>query len=314
MKQIILKHVLKHLLKKLVILSTSLLGVILLTFFLIHAIPGDPFTDEDAVPEEILKALHHHYGLDQPLMVQLGKYLGHLCQGDLGPSFKYQGRTANAIIGESFPISLTLGLEALFLAIGIGITLGSIASLRRGSWQDQLTICIAVLGISVPSFILAAFLQYIFAMQLDWLPVARWGTFAQTILPALSLGALPIAIIARLTRSSMVEVLQQDYILTARAKGLSLFQIVIKHALPNAILPVVTYLGPLAANIFTGSFVVEKIFGIPGLGQWFVISVLNRDYTIITSLAVFYSAILMISVFIVDIIYAVLDPKIKVTS
>jgi oligopeptide transport system permease protein len=314
MDPIILKSVIKYLLKKLVFLLSSMLAVVLLTFFLIHAIPGDPFTNDDAVPEEILKSLHHHYGLDRPLYIQLGKYLLHLCKGDLGPSFKYQGRTANNIIAESFPISLTLGLEALFLAISFGVSFGSISALKRGAWQDRLTICAAVIGISVPSFILATFLQYAFAMQLDLLPVARWGSFAQTVLPAFSLAALPTAIIGRLTRASLLEVLEQDYILTARAKGLGLFQIVRRHALPNALLPVVTYLGPLAANVFTGSFVVEKIFGIPGLGQWFVISVLNRDYTIITSLSVFYSAVLMIAVFLVDVLYSFLDPRIKVVS
>ncbi len=303
---------LKYLLKKLVILSASLLAVVLITFFLMHSIPGDPFTNEEAIPEEILTALNHHYGLDQPLHVQFGKYLANLLKGDLGPSFKYQGRTANEIISGSFPISITLGLEALLLSIGFGVALGSFAAFKRGDWQEQLTMLIAVLGISVPSFILATLLQYVFAMQLDWLPVARWGSFAQTILPALSIAALPTAIIARLTKSSMVEVLQQDYILTARSKGLKPFQVFFKHALRNALLPVVTYLGPLAANVLTGSIVIEKIFGIPGLGQWFVMSVSNRDYTIITSLTIFYSAVLMICVFIVDFVYSFLDPRIKV--
>ena len=303
---------LKYLLKKLVILSASLLAVVLITFFLMHSIPGDPFTNEEAIPEEILTALNHHYGLDQPLHVQFGKYLANLLKGDLGPSFKYQGRTANEIISGSFPISITLGLEALLLSIGFGVALGSFAAFKRGDWQEQLTMLIAVLGISVPSFILATLLQYVFAMQLDWLPVARWGSFAQTILPALSIAALPTAIIARLTKSSMVEVLQQDYILTARSKGLKPFKVFFKHALRNALLPVVTYLGPLAANVLTGSIVIEKIFGIPGLGQWFVMSVSNRDYTIITSLTIFYSAVLMICVFIVDFVYSFLDPRIKV--
>ena len=301
----------KHLLKKLMILGASLFAVVTLTFILTHAIPGDPFAEEEAIPEEILQALYHHYGLDQPLHVQFGKYFFNLLKGDLGPSFKYHGRTANDVIGEGFPISLTLGMEALFIAIGMGVMLGSYAALKRGKWQDQTTMLIAVLGISVPSFILATILQYVFAMQFDWLPVARWGTFAQSILPALALAALPTAMIARLTRSSMVEVLQQDYILTAKSKGLNSFQIVYRHALRNALLPVVTYLGPLTANVLTGSFVVEKIFGIPGLGQWFVMSVANRDYTLIMSLTIFYSAFLMVCVFIVDVVYSLLDPRIK---
>jgi len=301
----------KHLLKKFLILLASLWVVITLTFVLVHSIPGDPFTDEDTVPEEIIKQLNHYYGLDQPIWDQYKLYLNNLLHGDFGYSFKYIGRSANSIISDGFPISLTLGLEALCLAIPLGILLGSIAALNRGKWQDQLTMMAAVIGISVPSFILATILQYVFAMQLDLFPVARWGTIQQSILPALSLAAFPTAIVARLTRSNMVEVLQNDYILTARAKGLSTVQVVTKHALRNTLLPVISYLGPLSANVLTGSFVIEKIFGIPGLGQWFVMSVANRDYSLIMALTIFYSAFLMLSVFIVDIIYSALDPRIK---
>ncbi len=305
---------LKHLLKKFLILAASLWVVVTLTFVLVHSIPGDPFSDEEAVPEEIILSLKKYYGLDKPIWEQYTIYLNRLLHGDLGVSFKYIGRSAGEIIRDGFPISLTLGCEALLIAVTLGVTLGSIAAIKRGRWQDQTTMVIAVLGISVPSFILASVLQYLFAMQLDWFPVARWGSFAQSVLPALSLSALPTAIIARLTRSSMVEVLQQDYILTARAKGLSSFQIVTKHALRNALLPVISYLGPLTANVMTGSFVVEKIFGIPGLGQWFVLSVANRDYSLIMALTIFYSAFLMLSVFLVDIIYSLLDPRIKETA
>ena len=301
----------KYVLKKLSILLASLFAVATLTFFLTHAIPGDPFSDEEAIPQEILDAMKHHYGLNKPLSIQYIQYFKNLLRGDLGVSFKYVGRTANQIIGDSFPISLTLGLEALAIAIPTGIFLGSVAAFQRGKWPDQLMMLMAVAGISVPSFILATLLQYLFAMQLDWFPVARWGSFSQSVLPALSLAALPSAMIARLTRSNMVEVLHQDYILTAKAKGLSSFQIVYRHALRNALLPVVTYLGPLCANILTGSFVIEKIFGIPGLGQWFVLTVANRDYTLIMSLTIFYSALLMLSVFVVDLFYSWIDPRMR---
>jgi oligopeptide transport system permease protein len=277
-----------------------------------HAIPGDPFSEDAPVSVEIMQSLYSYYGLDKPLPVQYMQYLSNLLKGDLGVSFKYLGRTGNEVIREGFPISMTLGLEALFIAISLGITLGSFAAFKRGKWEDQSTMVLAVLGISVPSFILATILQYIFAMQLDWLPVARWGDFSHTILPALSLAALPTAMIARLTRANMVEVLQQDFILTARAKGLSSFQIAFKHALRNGLLPVITYLGSLCANILTGSFVVEKIFGIPGLGQWFVMSVSNRDYTLIMTLTIFYSAIMMLSIFLVDLVYCLIDPRIKI--
>lgn len=300
-----------YLAKKGAILLISLFLVTTLTFFLMHAIPGDPFVQDRAIPEEILKALHKHYGLDQPLYVQYGKYLDGVLHFELGPSFKYEGRTVNDIISDGFPVSFCLGMEALLIAVFGGIILGSIASLNHMRWQDHMTMVIAVIGISVPSFILASFLQYFLAMKLDLLPVARWGSFAQTIMPAISLAALPMAFIARLTRSNMVEVMQQDYIQTAKSKGLNSFQIILRHVTRNALLPVVTYLGPLSAAVMTGSFAIEKIFGIPGLGQWFVTSITNRDYTVIMGTTIFYSAILMLCVFIVDLLYCLIDPRIQ---
>ncbi len=300
-----------YLVKKGAILLTSLFLVTTLTFFLMHAIPGDPFVQDKAIPEEILKALHKHYGLDQPLYVQFGKYLKGIISFDLGPSFKYEGRTVSQIISDGFPVSVCLGLEAVCIALSGGIILGSIAALKAMRWQDHLTMILAVIGISVPSFIMASFLQYLIGMKLDLLPVARWGSFAQSIMPAFSLAALPLAFIARLTRANMVEVLQQDYIQTAKSKGLNSFQIIVRHAARNALLPVVSYIGPLAANVITGSFVVEKIFGIPGLGQWFVMSISNRDYTVIMGTTIFYSAILLLAVFIVDLLYCVIDPRIQ---
>lgn len=301
----------QYLCKKTLILLLSLFMVASLTFALMQIIPGDPFTQEKAVPEEILKAMYHHYGLDQPWYVQYFRYLKGLVTFDLGPSFKYQGRTVTDIIREGFPVSMTLGLEALLLSIFCGLTFGSLAALKHQKWQDHLLMVFAVAGISVPSFILATFLQYFFSMKLDLLPVARWGTFDHSILPAIALAALPTAFIARLTRSNMVEIMQEDYIQTAKSKGLNPFQIVIRHALRNALLPIVTYLGPLTTAILTGSFAVEKIFGIPGLGQWFVMSITNRDYTVIMGTTVFYSAILMLCVFLVDVLYCLIDPRIQ---
>ena len=297
--------------KKGVILLSSLFLVIALTFVLMHAIPGDPFVQDKAIPEEILKALHAHYGLDQPLYVQFGKYLDGLLHFELGPSFKYEGRTVNSIIADGFPVSFCLGMQALVIAVFGGITLGAIASLNHLRWQDHITMLIAVIGISVPSFILASFLQYIFAMKLSLLPVARWGSFAQTIMPSIALAALPTAFIARLTRANMVEVLEQDYIQTAKSKGLNPFQIVMRHVLRNALLPVITYLGPLTASVMTGSFAIEKIFGIPGLGTWFVTSITNRDYTVIMGTTLFYSAILLLCVFCVDVLCCLVDPRIQ---
>lgn len=297
--------------KKCILFVLSLFIVTTATFFLMHAIPGDPFTQDKAIPEEILKAMYQHYGLDRPLFFQYLSYLKGLAIGDLGPSFKYQGRTVNEIIAQGFPVSLTLGLEALFISIGAGISIGAIAAWKYQRWQDHLMMLVAILGLSIPSFIFATFLQYLLAMKLDLFPIARWGSFSHTILPAISLAVLPTACIARLTRSNMIEVFQYDYIQTAKAKGLNSATIITRHVLRNALLPVITFLGPLTASILTGSFAIEKIFGIPGLGQWFVVSIANRDYTVIMGTTIFYSAILMFCVFVVDLLYCMIDPRIK---
>lgn len=301
----------RYLAQKTGIFLLSLFLVATLTFVLMQAIPGDPFTQEQAIPEEILRAMYHHYGLDQPWYVQYVKYLKGIATADFGPSFKYQGRTVNEIIAEGFPVSFVLGIFALSISIFCGLILGLVAAFKHLRWQDHFAMILAVLGISIPSFILATFLQYLFAMKLDLFPVARWGSWNQAVLPALALAAMPTAFIARLTRANVVEVLQQDYIQTAKSKGLNAIQIAVRHVLRNALLPVVTYLGPLTANIITGSFAVEKIFGIPGLGQWYVTSITNRDYTVIMGTTVFYSFLLMICVFFVDLLYCVLDPRIR---
>lgn len=292
----------------------SLLIIITATFFLMKAIPGDPFTQEKDMPPEIYESMMAHYGLDKPTYVQYFNYLKSVATWELGPSFKYKTQTVNDIINSGFPVSLALGLQALLLALSLGVLLGAVAAMHHNKWQDYTAMIIAVIGISVPSFLLASFFQYIFAMKLGWLPVARWGTFEHSILPVLSLAALPIAFIARLMRSSMLEVLQQDYIKTAKSKGLTGRVITMRHALRNAILPVVTFLGPLTAGILTGSFVIEKIFGIPGLGMHFVTSISNRDYTVIMGITVFYSIILLLMVLLVDIAYGLIDPRIKLSS
>jgi oligopeptide transport system permease protein len=301
----------RYLIKKGVILLASLLLITALTFFLMHSIPGDPFVQDKAIPEEILDALRAHYGLDKSLLSQFFTYLKGVFELNLGPSFKYEGRTVNDIIAQGFPVSCILGVEALVLALLGGVGLGALSALKHRTFIDYSSMVIAVIGISVPSFLLATLLQYLLAMKLDLLPVARWGSFAQTLMPALSLAALPLAFIARLTRASMVEVLQQDYILTAKSKGLGSVHIICRHVLRNALLPVVSYLGPLTAGVMTGSFAIEKIFGIPGLGQWFVSSIANRDYTVIMGLTLFYSALLLGCVFIVDILYCIMNPRIR---
>lgn len=298
--------------KKFVEMIIAIFVLMSMTFFLMKAIPGDPFEEEQALPKEIHDSLRRHYGLDQPLYKQYFQYLISIMRGDLGPSFRYKDRTVNDVIRQGFPTSALLGIEALLLALSTGLLLGSWAAFRENKWQDRLAMFVITIAIAVPSFVLATLLQYLLTLKFPLFPSARWGTLSHTVLPAISLAALPAAFIARLIRSNMLEVLQSDYIKTAKAKGLSSGAILRKHVLRNAFLPVLTYLGPLTANILVGSFVVEKIFNIPGLGQWLVNSVGNRDYTMIMGLTLFYSLILMGTILIVDIVYRLLDPRIKV--
>jgi len=285
--------------------------IITVTFVLMHAIPGGPFTAEKALPEAVMKNIEARYRLNDPLPKQYVDYWANLLKGDLGPSFKYESRTVNEIIAEGFPVSAELGLIAVSFSVLIGIPAGMAGALYQNRWPDHLVMLLATVGISVPSFILATVLIYIFALWLQLLPAAMWGSPEYVILPALALAGMPTAFIARLTRSSMLEVLAQDYIRTARAKGIAPFKILWLHALKNALLPVVTYLGPMIAAIFTGSFVIESIFAIPGLGRHFVTSIYNRDYTVILGITVFYSALLVLMNFLVDLAYLWLDPRIK---
>ncbi|MES2272761.1 MAG: ABC transporter permease [Chlamydiota bacterium] len=305
---------LPYLFRKSIILLISLWCVITGTFFLMHAIPGDPFIGDRMIPQEVLDSLYAYYGLDQPLWIQYMKYLKGILSGQLGPSIVYQGRTVNQFIAEGFPVSAQLGLQALLVAIPSGVLLGTWAALKRTEWQDTFAMVISTIGVSVPNFVLSSFLQFIFSVKLHLLPVARWSSFEHTILPTLALAALPTAFIARLTRSNMVDVLQQDYIRTALAKGLPLFQVALRHGLRNAILPIITYLGPVATQILTGSFMIEKIFAIPGLGQWMIHSINGRDYPMIMGLTVLFSSVLMVSMFLVDVVYSILDPRIRLSK
>lgn len=304
----------KYITKRLLYMLLSLFLIITATFFFMRLAPGNPFTSEKQLPPEIQKNLNAHYGLDDPWYVQYGEYLGRIVQWDFGPSFKYKSQTVNDLINEGFPVSLVLGLEAIFIAVAMGILLGVIAALRHNKWQDYSAMIFAVLGISVPSFIMASVLQYVFAIKLQMFPVARWESISHTVLPALALASTPMAFIARLTRSSMLDVLNNDYIRTAKSKGLSGTAITVKHTIRNAILPVVSFMGPLSAGVITGSFVIERIFGIPGLGAHFVTSIGNRDYTVIMGVTVFYSIILLVSILLVDIAYGLIDPRIKLAG
>lgn len=305
---------LRYILKRVAYIFVSLFFIITITFLLMQAAPGGPFTSERKLPPKIEEQMNEAYGLNDPIHVQYFDYLVRIAKWDFGPSFKYVGQSVNDIINRSFPISLILGLEAIFLALAAGLLLGVIAALYHNRFPDYIAMVVAVLGISVPSFVLAAILQYIFAFKLQLLPIAKFDTFAHTILPAVALAATPLAFIARLMRSSMLDVLNSDYIKTAKAKGLSERVTIYRHGIRNAILPVVSYLGPLVTGILTGSFIIETIFAIPGLGREFVTSVTNRDYTVIMGTTVFYGVLLLFSILIVDIIYSLIDPRIKLTG
>ncbi|WP_348633464.1 ABC transporter permease [Mesobacillus selenatarsenatis] len=285
--------------------------MITLTFFLMHSIPGSPFNEERATSEAVQKNLESFYHLDEPLYIQYFIYLKSVATFDFGPSIKKSSQTVNEMLGRGFPVSFELGMITLIVAIFSGILLGIIAALRHNGLIDYLAMTVAVVGISVPNFVMATLLIQQLAVTWEILPVATWTSPKHMILPTLALATGPMAIIARLTRSSMLEVLTQDYIRTAKAKGLSPVKIVFKHALRNALLPVVTILGSLAASILTGTFVIEKIFAIPGMGKYFVESINQRDYPVIMGTTIFYSTVLIVMLFLVDLAYGILDPRIK---
>lgn len=282
-----------------------------LTFILMKAIPGSPFNEERNTNENVQRNLEAYYKLDQPLIVQYFDYMKSLITFDFGPSIKQPSQTVNDLIGRGFPISFELGMLALLVAVVSGILLGIIAALKHNGFIDYLAMTFAVLGISIPNFVLASLLIQQLAVTNKLFPTATWTSPMHMVLPTLALATGPMAIIARLTRSSMIEVLTQDYIRTAKAKGLSPAKIVFKHALKNALMPVITILGTLVAGILTGSFVIEKIFAIPGMGRYFVESINSRDYPVIMGTTVFYSIFLIVMLFLVDIAYGILDPRIK---
>ena len=284
--------------------------IIIVTFALMHAIPGGPFTTEKKLPPQVKASIEAKYHLDDPVWKQYGDYLGGVITGDLGPSYKYEGRSVNDIISDAFPISAQLGLLSLMVAVVGGIAAGAISAMRPNGIVDYAVTVLSTIGISVPTFIIGAVLVYVVGFELGWFPVALWRGPSYMVLPVLTLAAQPMAFIARLTRSGLLDVYQQEYIRTARAKGLSSWTILTRHALGNAILPVITYLGPLAASLLTGSFIVETIFAIPGLGQYFVTSIYNRDYTVILGITIFYSALVVFLNILVDMIYPLIDPRV----
>ena len=283
-------------------------------FFVIRLAPGGPFDAERNVSAEVLKNLNAYYHLDEPLYRQYLEYMGDLLHGDLGPSFKNASWSVNELIALGFPISLELGVYALAVALAIGLAAGIVASTKPNTARDHIPMSLAMLGICVPTFVLGPLLVLVFGLRLDWLPVAGWDGPRYKLLPALTLGAAYAAYVARLTRGGMLEVLAQDFIRTARAKGLSRARVVLRHALRGGIQPVVSFLGPAAAGLLTGSFVVETIFQIPGLGRFFVQAAFNRDYTMIMGMVLFYAVLILCFNLVVDVVQAWLDPRVRSQS
>ena len=289
-----------------------ILAVITVTFFLVRIAPGGPFDSEKAVMPEVKAALEAQYRLDQPLFTQYTAYLGDLAQGEFGPSFKYPGRSVNELIGAGLPVTAELGFYALLVAVIIGGIAGVMASLKPNTAQDYLPMSAAMIGICMPSFLLGPVLVLVFGIYLDWLPVSGWGDIpGDKILPAITLGSTYAAYIARLSRAGMLEVMSQDYIRTARAKGLPEWQVVTKHALRGGLIPVVAFLGPAFAGLLAGSFVVETIFQIPGLGRFYVQAAFNRDYTMILGTTVFLSTLIVLFNLLSDILAAWMNPRLR---
>ncbi|MEN8720340.1 MAG: oligopeptide ABC transporter permease OppB [Oceanococcaceae bacterium] len=304
---------LRYAIRRLLGAIPTLLVLITLAFFMIRMAPGGPFDSEKSLPPEIEANLNAAYHLDEPLPVQYGRYLLNILQGDFGPSFQYNDFSVNELIASGFSVSLTIGGLALLLAVVLGSLLGIIAALRQNKPTDYAVMTVAMTGISIPNFVIAPLLILLFAVSLGWLPAGGWddGGPAKMVLPVIALALPYVAYIARLMRSSMIETLRSNYIRTARAKGLSEPMIIWRHALKPAFMPVLSFLGPAAAAIITGSVVIEKIFGIPGLGRYFVQGALNRDYTLVMGVVVFYGMLIIAFNFIVDLLYGALDPKVR---
>ena len=291
----------------------TLLLVIVLAFLMVHAAPGGPFDDERVLPPDIEANIAKAYQLDEPLAQQFLTYMAGLLRGDLGPSYRYRDHTVSELIGSAFPLSLKLGAMAMLFAVVVGVGVGTIAALRQNSLLDRIVMALAMTGISIPVFVIAPVLVLLFAVKLHWLPAGWSGSegAARFLLPAISLALPQIAYIARLTRASMIDVLASDFVRTARAQGLGTQAIVRYHALKPSMLPVLSYMGPAIAAILTGSVVVEEIFGIPGLGQFFVRGALNRDYTLVLGIVIFYATLVVLLNLVVDILYSVIDPRIR---
>ena len=302
-----------YILKRIGISLITIWALVTVVFFLVRMMPGDPFNDPKMTPT-IRANLNAYYGLDKPPLEQYGTYLSNLLHGDFGYSMKYTNQTVNDLLAGAFPYSADLGIRALCFAVSFGLVFGIISALNRGTKIDLFFVIIAVIGTSVPDFIMGAILQHFFAIKWGLLPIAQYKGFSYTILPAVGLGFYTMASVSRIMRASMLEVVQQDYIKTARSKGISKFRITWKHQIRNAIMPVVTIMGPTVAAVLTGTFVIESIFAIPGMGKYYVESVQNYDYSMILGMTVFYGTFLVLANMIVDILYGLIDPRVRIAG
>lgn len=302
---------LKYTIKRVITTIVTIFLVATLTFSIMNMVPGGPFLAEKAITPQAQAAMEAKYGLDKPLFEQYTTYIGQLLKGDLGPSIKKRGRTVNMIISERFPVSAKFGGIAMVIAVCLGIPLGAIAAFNRGKIIDNILVVLSTAGIAIPSFLSSTLLMYFLVTKLKLLPSSGITSYKSYIMPVIALSLYPTFYIARLMRSSMLDVIGQDYMRTARAKGVSTFKSIFKHALRNAVLPVITYLGPLLAYLMTGSFIIEKIFNLPGLGQELVSAITSRDYPMIMGTTIFLAVFVVTMNFIVDIAYAIVDPRIK---
>ncbi len=302
----------KYIIKRLIMSIITIWLIITLVFFLMRLMPGSPFTSERSIPPQVLANMEARFGMDKPLFEQYTMYLSGVVKGDLGPMMKKPGFTVTENIAYLFPTSAKLGGVAVLLSVTIGMVLGIIAGFNRGKFLDRLVMIIATAGISIPSFVLASLLLLFLGLKLKLLPIMGLSSWKNYVMPAMALSGYSIAFIARITRSRLLDVIKSDYIRTARAKGLSSIRVITGHALKNTLIPVVTYIGPLIAGILTGSFAVEKIFAIPGLGREFVTAISQRDYTMLLGVIIFYAIFLISINFVVDILYVVIDPRIQI--
>ena len=300
----------KYLLQRFLYMLLTLFIIVTITFFLMQMLPGTPFSNPEKLSEHQLEMMNAKYGLDKPLAVQFLTYVGNLLQGDLGLSFQSEGRTVINVISDRIGPSVLIGFQAMIIGFIVGLVLGVVSALKHNTIYDYTSVFLAVIGMSIPAFVFAALMQYFIGVKLGWLPVALWKGYSYSIMPSVALSVMVVATVARFIRTEMLEVLGQDYVLTARAKGLSEVTVIIKHVLRNALIPVVTVVGPLAVSIMTGTLVIEKIFAVPGLGEQFTKSIMVNDYSVIMGITLFFSALFILVIFIVDVLYVVLDPRI----